>query len=1006
MKQLTFAIIFVLISLSILAGELPYRTGSWDNEKYGNHRAVIEVNQKADAVFLHLPWRRRDNEPGQKHVYIVDAKTGNVIQNVAMKHIDNESGDFVFQPQTVPGTYYVYYMPYNHGGRKHYPTVTYIKPKYKPNPKWLTSWQGKENKLPRAAVKEIQAIDEFNSFYPMEVIATKKEVATLDKSHQNKPFLLFPEQREFPIRMTRFLPYRWIKPGIKETKQVFQGEAARGEFFAFQVGVYAVSQSIDSLETGFSDLKAVSGGGSIIAEALRCFNTGGIDWTGKKFKKKCGVAKGNVQALWYGVQVPKDAQPGTYEGTLWVAGDGLEKQRVTLRITVNKNILADAGDSKPERHSRLRWLDSTLALDDKVVKPFKNLRIAKDGHLFKVVCLGRGLTIGETGFPEKIYSKFSSSVTKLVKGPGRDILAAPMAMVIEDEQAKTVEWKPGKLTFTRKAPGAVAWKVESTSGNGKLKMTCSARMEFDGFVEYKVTIKAAEKQKINDIRLEIPMKKDAAKYMMGLGLKGGFRPQECKWKWSIKKNQDGAWIGDVNAGLQYSLRGANYQRPLNTNFYHQKPLNMPLSWANHGNGGIDITEQGKDKLLVNAYSGQRTMEKGQVLHYNFNLLVTPFKTLNTKQQWTHRFFHRFKKLKEIASHGANTVNVHHATQINPFINYPFIRPKEMKAYIDEAHRMGMKVKIYYTVRELANIAPELFALRSLGDEILSYGKGGGFAWLQEHLGGNYIAGWYVPKYKDAAVINSGVSRWHNYYLEGLNWLVKHVGIDGIYIDDVAFDRTVMKRVRKILDSGGRGKLIDLHSANQYNTRDGFANSANLYLEHFPYIDRLWFGEYFDYKSDPDFWMVEVSGIPFGLMGEMLQDGGNPWRGMVYGMTSRMPWAGDPSPIWKAWDDFGIERSEMLGYWSSNCPVKTNDKNILATAYIIKGEKTMISLASWAKKDTACQLSLDWKALGLDAKKVTFTAPAIKDFQKAAAFKPGDKIPVPKGKGLLLIVSGK
>ena len=80
----------------------------------------------------------------------------------------------------------------------------------------------------------------------------------------------------------------------------------------------------------------------------------------------------------------------------------------------------------------------------------------------------------------------------------------------------------------------------------------------------------------------------------------------------------------------------------------------------------------------------------------------------------------------------------------------------------------------------------------------------------------------------------------------------------------------MKRVRKVLDRRRPGALIDLHSANQYNPRDGFAASANLYLEHFPYIDRLWFGEYFDYDAPPDYWLVEISGIPFGLMGEMLE----------------------------------------------------------------------------------------------------------------------------------------
>ena len=110
----------------------------------------------------------------------------------------------------------------------------------------------------------------------------------------------------------------------------------------------------------------------------------------------------------------------------------------------------------------------------------------------------------------------------------------------------------------------------------------------------------------------------------------------------------------------------------------------------------------------------------------------------------------------------------------------------------------------------------------------------------------------------------------------MNWLTQNVGIDGIYLDDVAFDRITMKRIKRVLTADGHPGIIDLHSANQYNKNDGFNNSANLYMEHFPYLNRLWFGEYFDYENNsPDFFLTEVSGIPFGLMGEMLQDGGNP-----------------------------------------------------------------------------------------------------------------------------------
>ena len=36
-----------------------------------------------------------------------------------------------------------------------------------------------------------------------------------------------------------------------------------------------------------------------------------------------------------------------------------------------------------------------------------------------------------------------------------------------------------------------------------------------------------------------------------------------------------------------------------------------------------------------------------------------------------------------------------------------------------------------------------------------------------------------------------------------------------------------------------------------------------------YIDSLWFGESFHYNSPADTFLVEISGLPFGLFGDML-----------------------------------------------------------------------------------------------------------------------------------------
>ncbi len=983
------------------AEEIPYRTGIWDTDSLGNHRVVIKVAREADAVWIHIPWRRKDFKPEEKNIILIDAETGGRVKNLCRVSINREYGDLVFQPATAPGVYHIYHLPYIMSGSRNYPTVTYPKPEETAEMNWLERHGLLPDKLaglkrdafPQAEAVEIQAIDEFNSFYPMEVIATAEETRKVLDSHSESDYLLFPEDRKYPVRMTDDLPLKWIKSGPESS---FQGKAARGEFYAFQVGVFAAREAIEDLEVFFSDMKTSSSGSVILASALRCLNTGGVNWNGEKLDKACPMEKGKVQPLWCGVQVPLNARPGRYEGTVTIRPAGMKESRIKLILDVGNEVLKDAGDSEIWRHSRLRWLDSRIGFDDDVVSPFTPLTLKGK----TISCLGRTLTIGETGFPERIQSLFSPEVTHILK-EGRNILSAPIRLVVEDEQGNALTWEGRGISIVKKAPGAMAWEAESRAA--VLRLDCKAQMECDGYVEFRIKLNSTIDLKVKDIRLEIPVAREAARYAMGMGLKGGFRPKEFHWKWDQKKNQDSVWVGDVNAGLQCSFRAENYSRPLNTNFYLSKPLNLPPSWHNQGSGGCTIKESGKDTVLVTCYSGERTVKPGEPLYFHFNLLLTPFKTIDTRNHWATRFFHAFEPVEEIARTGANTINNHHANEANPYINYPFIHTRQMKEYVDKAHSRGMKVKIYYTIRELSNRAAEIFALRSLGGEIFSPGPDGGYSWLQEHIGSNYIAAWFVPKLKDAAIINSGMSRWHNYYLEGLNWLVENIGIDGLYIDDVAYDRTTMKRVRKILDRGRKGALIDLHSANQFNPRDGFANSANLYLEHFPYINRLWFGEYFDYDSRPDFWLVEVSGIPFGLMGEMLQGGGNPWRGMIYGMTSRLPWAGDPRPLWKVWDEFGIQDSRMVGYWSPNCPLKTDHKDVLATAYV-KKESVLISIASWAKDAVLCSLKIDWKRLGMDPEKAQLYAPYIKDFQGRITFDPKETIPVEPGKGWLLILT--
>lgn len=992
MKQLLFTLFCLFAYSSLQAQAVPtdelYGVGIWNADSLGNHRVIVSVDKPADAVLATIDWRRRDLNPEAKNLIVVDAATGERITNVCRFTIDREQGEVVFQPQTVPGEYYIYYLKNVMSGSPYYPTVNYPAFENTASADWV-----KKNKLsgkkapalPAAKVVQFQAINELNSFYPMEVIATSNETARLLKEHPGEKYILFTEDRKFPIRMTTDIPYKWIADNRHD---FFNGQADKGEYYVFQLGVWAARSNVENLHVDFSALTNKATGEQIPASSFTCFNTEGTDVTGTVFEKNCSVDKGKVQALWVGTQLPEHLSAGTYQGTVTVSAANAESKTVQVSLNVSENVIANHGDNEPWRHSRLRWLNSQIGFDDEVIAPYTPL-VMKDKT---ISCLGREIKLSDLGLPEHITSYFKETMTGIGTN-GRSVLAAPMELAADGGA-----WENLNFEITKHKQGAIAWKA--LNQNSRFLMDLEGEMESDGNIAYKVTLVAREDASVEDVALQTHLASGVGRYMMGLGEKGGYCPNDLRWKWDVEKNQDAVWVGDVNAGIQIRLYDNKYERPLNTNFYHQKPLHMPVSWCNAGNGGIDI-HNAADGTRINAYSGKRSVKKGDRLYYYFNLALTPFRPIDTDKQWRERYHHNYEFLDGIQKRGANVINIHHANAINPFINYPFLRTKEMKAYIDGAHARDMKVKIYNTVRELSNSCVEMFALRSLGNEIFSEGPGGGFSWLQEHLDQNYIGAWFVPGLKDAAIVNSGISRWHNYYLEGLDWLMKNVGIDGLYIDDLAFDRMTMKRIRKVMNRTNPGAMIDLHSANQYNPKDGFANSANLYLEHFPYLDRLWFGEYFNYDFPPEFWLVEVSGIPYGLMGEMLEGGGNPWRGMLYGMTGRSPRV-DNGPLWKLWDSFGMQNSEMIGYWVKDNPVKTGSEKTLATVYSHMGDKALISLATWEDTDAKVKLSIDWAKLGLDPSKVTLHAPAIENFQQETTWKPGDEIVVPKGKGLLII----
>jgi len=846
-------------------------------------------------------------------------------------------------------------------------------------------------------------------------ISTTLALEKYGSLYENQSYVVFPDLRENPLKWYDSIPERKLKlPGSKTS---FSMTAQPDEYYVYQLGVWAMRKDLQNMQIKFSDFKDERGR-IIDTTRMTCFNKGGIDFRGNSFSKRINIPAGRIQALWIGIDL-EGIEKGNYTGSVTIAA-AEEEQSIPLQFIVAGEIVPNHGYNEDNRLSRLNWLNSTVGIDDEITNGY--LPVTIDNYTINI--LGRTLKIADNGLPSNITSFFGPSNQSLNE-TGEAIISSPFRFIIEKEDGGIIRFSPGKLNITERTASKVSWSVLNTSKECNLE--CMGQMEFDGFVDYRLKLTANLPLKVKNIRLEIPVEKDKSEYMMGLGHEGGLRTPDWKWKWDVSKNQDMLWVGGVNGGLRIKLKAENYVRPLVNIYYGFGPLKMPPSWGNDGKGGVDINQKNSD-VEINAYSGNREMKTGEQLNYDFELLITPFRLINPQTKFNDRYYHgggtnTSVKIEEVKRTGANIINIHHAEDIYPFINYPHLDANvgELTQLVANAHSEKLRMKLYYTTRELTKNLPEFWAFNSLNGEVIFPGPGnasrtealhpdGPNEWLIKNLRENYIPAWYnlvkEGKFKgetDLSVITTPDSRLNNFYVAGLDWMVQNLGIDGVYIDDSALDRNTLQRARKVIDRHRPNGRMDLHSWNHFNEWAGFASCLNLYMDLLPYFDLVWIGEGRDYDRLPDHWLIEVSGIPFGLPGQMLQGGGNPWRGMVYGITNRVGWTkNSPEYLWKFFDEYCVAEREMIGYWDKTCPVHTDNTNLVASVF--KGpEDVVIAIGNWSDEKQTGSLEVDWKSLHINPEKCSILVPGINEFQEPAQMTSGESLQIEGGKGIILVV---
>lgn len=978
----------------------------WDlADGRGNHRVVVFVREAGGFVKAAMKWRRRDLMPEKCGILVRRMQDDLQVRAMPIL-ITREYGEVVFEAPAA-GEYAIYFMPYRQKGPYWWnPVIDYSGN----NLEICKGESGMElpEHIPDCEIIAIESRTDFDSFYPMEVPATKEETEAVKQKGKGTPFLVFPEDRKYPVRMKQELPYRWAEAG---ERLYFSGEARPDEHYVLQLGIYALTD-LKEIKVSFGNFT-----GNILLgqSAVTCYNTGGIDWLGKPFSKQVSCEEGFIQPLWFGVQLPAGTH-GEAEFDICLQTDAGDRT-VHIRIEVRGEDLKNHGDGELWRLSRLRWLNSTIGIDEDAVAPFTP--IEQEDSRIKI--FGRSIRVNEAGFPAEITSCFDESIR--VGEMGLPILREPLTFTVFDQNG-ILKFSDYNTETTVDAPGAFAWKTVGRAAG--ITLMNESRLEYDGHLETFVTLLPEKDMELKDASLRIAMTPACSRYMMGMGRKGGLAPESFDYRWNIDYANDFVWIGGVNGGLHLKLKHVAEVWEI----YHYRKTGLNKYWYNEGKGNcnIEFTNKGAD---LTTHSGLLSLKAGQPAVFRYSLQITPIKQLDSDAHWRDRYDHPGDKgidLESAKAGGATVVNLHQGQEINPYINYPFQRDDELKAEIRKAHEMGIKYKLYYTVRELTTHAQEFFALRSLNQEILSEDKYYALAdhfldqkesdeaeqkptggpWLCEHLTEGYNPAWHtrLPDGDyDCSVGTVGLSRWHNYYLEGLFWLVREIGADGIYLDGVGYDRQIMKRVRKVLDAGKPGCLIDFHSGNNFEPRYGLCNVLGQYMELLPSIDSLWIGEGFDYETtSPDYWLVEISGIPFGLMGDMLHRGGNKWRGMVFGMTPRCNWpeGGSPLPIWRLWEQFGMDDCIMRGWWEESCPVKLTAPDLFGTAYVQK-DRMLIAIASWAAvpTETGMSVALPGEMAG---RKVSYTVPFIEGFQEEQPFAEGGRLTVEPGKGKIVLVT--
>ncbi len=597
----------------------------------------------------------------------------------------------------------------------------------------------------------------------------------------------------------------------------------------------------------------------------------------------------------------------------------------------------------PKREMTLDWMSGGAGRSDRVPAPWTPVRATGDA----LSCWGRAHAFRGGPLPAQITSA------------GEALLARPIALSARLDGAWRT-WRACNAAPPERHPHG-RWARRAAGGRlGRLALRSAATVHYDGTVRVDLAVEPLEPVPLEALRIEIPVRRRHAGFLYA-PFTPAVRTAELPAGGAAGPWSPLIWLGSDERGLGWGCES-------------------DAGWDEGPDALALVPGRGEVALRLEVVRRPRRLETP--LRIGFALQANPWRPApKDPAEFRNIHVHWYDELSEATlrdwrARGARTIIFHSAWA--DLHAYPeTAHARALRALVGRCRRARLKLLLYFGV-ELSSGAPEWpvwsEAWRMLGET------------RQEH---GYVP--YRPPCDPAFHVCSA-SGWQDFIVAGIEHVMKHYGVDGVYLDGLpAWPSGCRNRLHgcgterpdgtTALTSRlwqGRALMERIYTAVRAVKPDGrislHANPGPLCFTG-PFGTDCFGGEQYggDFrKAALDPVRAFHVGLPgWGLPSELIaytQYDAAVATGLLHGllprpMGKRSYFQSLVFGVWAVQDAFGVGRADWHPYYRAAGLVRGLPEGILASAWNRPGHGLLLVVANRGNDDRPVTLSVAAQRLG-------------------------------------------